>query len=389
MNFAMTTFGCKANQYDSAGIIEFMRQNGYTQVASGEDIHIINSCTVTGNADRKVKSLISRLKHDNPAVKVVLCGCLTKAFPDIETAADEVIIGKFADNLPISLQSERTRAFLKIQDGCNRSCAYCIIPRARGQVTSREIADITAEARLLAAAGHKELVITGINLCLYEHGLVNAVKAVCGVDGLVRVRLGSLEPDMITEKDIQQLSELLSFAKPAYLCNHFHLSLQSGCDTVLERMNRRYTTDDYRRLVGIIRANCTNTAITTDIIAGFPGETDIEFEQTLSFVREMEFAKVHTFAFSKREGTLAADMSGQVPNTIKRERVKQLCQAADNTRLDFFKSLVGTTQETLMEKSDLGHTSCYTPVKTLIKHEKNEIVKIKITGAEKDYCIGD
>jgi threonylcarbamoyladenosine tRNA methylthiotransferase MtaB len=315
-------------------------------------------------------------------MKIILCGCLTKAFPDIETAADEVIIGKFAESLPVSLQSERTRAFLKIQDGCNRSCAYCIIPKARPDLHSRSIPEIVTEAQILANAGHKEIVITGINLCLYEYGLVNVIESIGEVASIKRIRLGSLEPDLITESDIIKLSKIPK------LCNHFHLSLQSGSNTVLQRMNRRYTTDEYRNIVGRLRTIDPTAAITTDIIAGFPGETEAEFAQTLEFAEEMRFAKIHTFAFSSREGTIAATMPNQIPKSIKRERVSKLSELADSLRLDFFKGLIGTTQEVLMEKENLGHTSCYTPVKTLQSHNKNDIVKVEIIKAEKEFCIG-
>jgi threonylcarbamoyladenosine tRNA methylthiotransferase MtaB len=220
---------------------------------------------------------------------------------------------------------------------------------------------------------------------LYEFGLVNAVEAICGVEGIQRVRLGSLEPDMITESDIMRLSRLPK------LCRHFHLSLQSGSNTVLERMNRRYTTDFYLNLVSVIDEFFYNVALTTDIITGFPGETDAEFEQTLEFVKRIGFAKIHVFPFSSREGTVAAEMSGQIPKAVKKERVSRLTELADTLRYEFFESLVGTEQDVLMEKGDLGHTSCYTPVnvKTTRFHEKNSIIKVKITGAESEFCIGE
>jgi threonylcarbamoyladenosine tRNA methylthiotransferase MtaB len=418
MFFNITTFGCKANQYDSSAIAELMKLKGYVPFESLSDcadftierapVHIINSCTVTENSDRKIKNLISRLKKDSPGVKIILCGCLPKAFAEKAKTfgADVVIEGKFSlpgdteAELPFSPQSQRTRAFLKIQDGCNRECAFCIIPKARGKSTSRTIDEITAEAHKLILAGHKEIVITGINLCAYEFGLVNAVQAVAQT-GIHRLRLGSLEPDMISESDIIRLSELTKPphpAKPACLCPHLHLSLQSGSDCVLKRMNRRYTTDDYRKIVKLIRERFTGTscresgvAVTTDIIVGFPGETDEEFAQTLAFAEEMRFAKIHVFAFSKREGTPAAVMPEQVSKAIKRERVSVLCELERRLRAEFFKGLIASEQEVLIEKAGFGHTPCYTPVVIAgdCNYKKNELVRVRITKAEGEFCIGE
>jgi threonylcarbamoyladenosine tRNA methylthiotransferase MtaB len=388
-----------------------MRRNGYIRVEEADEnavlsVCIINSCTVTENADRKVKSLILRLKKENPAAKIVLCGCFPKAFPDKarESGADRVIEGAFrfpffeginpvppylSQDLPkYSLQNERTRAYLKIQDGCDRGCAYCIIPKARGASASRSLADIREEAKILAAR-HKEIVITGINLCLYEYGLVNAAETVCRIDGFERVRLGSIEPDMISESDIARLAKLPK------LCNHFHLSLQSGSDSVLKRMNRRYTTADYRRTANLIRMNFPGAALTTDIIAGFPGETEEEFVQTLTFAEEMGFAKIHAFAFSLREGTSAAVLPKQISKEVKRGRTVRLCGLAEALRAEFFKKLQGTEQQVLIEKNgndadgfSYGHTSCYTPVKICGRYDRNSIVKVKITTAEKEWCVG-
>jgi len=396
-NFDIVTFGCKVNQYESSRIAELMRQKGYIRAESPQaaDLVIVNSCTVTGNSDRKVKSLISRLKKDNPDVKVILCGCLTKAYPEKarEMNADEIIEGKFSNELPLSVQSERTRAFLKIQDGCNRSCAYCIIPKARGSVKSHPVADIITETQMLINAGHKEIVITGINLCAYGEdtglsSLTDIVETVCGINGAQRVRLGSLEPDMISESDIVRLSRL------PQLCPHFHLSLQSGSDSVLKRMNRLYTAAEFKKITGIIHKYFPNAALTTDIIAGFPGETEEEFAQTLTLAKEMKFAKIHAFAFSRREGTLAAEMTEQISQKIKRERVSRLTEVADNLRTKFFERLTGTVQQVLTEKNNWGHTTCYTPVKIVggenaTQVSPNCIVNVKITRAEKEFCTGE
>ncbi|MCL1832491.1 MAG: MiaB/RimO family radical SAM methylthiotransferase [Oscillospiraceae bacterium] len=392
MKFYVTTFGCKVNQYESAGIAELMRLRGYPPVKppKAADTVIINSCTVTDNAERKVAAMIKRLKGDNPDCEVILCGCFAKAYPDKarQCGADKVVEGKFTqgETTPVSLQRERTRAFLKIQDGCNRHCAYCIIPTARGAPSSRPIADIVSEAQTLAAAGHKEIVVTGINLCLYEYGLMNAVEAVAAVKGVQRVRLGSLEPDLISESDIARLADVPT------LCPHFHLSLQSGSDSVLRRMNRQYDTAKYRDTARLLRAAFPTAAITTDIIAGFPDESDAEFAQTMMFAEEMAFAKIHAFAFSPREGTAAATMRGQVPQSVKRERVTALSALADTLRGNFFAGLIGTVQEVLIEKtangSVCGHTPCYTMAKFVGECKKGDIVSVKITGADGGECVG-
>ncbi|MCL1867207.1 MAG: MiaB/RimO family radical SAM methylthiotransferase [Oscillospiraceae bacterium] len=394
--FFITTFGCKVNQYESSAISALMTLRGLVQAKSGSDcdVHIINSCTVTDHTDRKVKSLITRLKKERPDMKVILCGCFPKAFPQkaAETGADEVIHGKFTecesyknseDFLPpISLQKERTRAFLKIQDGCNRNCAYCIIPKARDVLYSRSVSDIAAEAAALVKAGHKEIVVTGINLCLYEPSLIDAVERICRVDGLVRVRLGSLEPDLISETDIKRLSRLPN------LTPHFHLSLQSGSDRVLSRMNRRYTTSEYRLKAELIRRLFDSPALTTDIIAGFPGETDDDFAETLAFAREMRFAKIHGFAYSVRGGTAAAEMTGQVPKSVKVERMSRLSETAQSLRRDFFESLIGTKREVLVEKSGFGHTACYCPVKIVGDCEENCVVTVTIESVGDGFCQG-
>ncbi|MCL2754326.1 MAG: radical SAM protein [Oscillospiraceae bacterium] len=338
MKFNITTFGCKANQYDSYAITEYMRENA-DNAGFGESVHVINSCTVTETADRKIAALIAKLKREKPCCTVVLCGCLPKAYPEKAAAmgADVVIAGKFpispatalVNPLPYSPQRDRKRAFLKIQDGCNRDCAYCIIPKARGNPVSRPIADIAAEAQSLAA-NHSEIMITGINLALYayeEHGLVGAVEAICKAleSKTVPVRIGSLEPDLLSDTDITRLAQI----PKTQLRRHFHLSLQSGCDAVLHRMNRRYDTAQYRSKIASLRgAFGANVAITTDIIVGFPGETQAEFAQTLAFVQEMGFAKIHVFRFSAREGTAAASMAKQIAPSEKKARFTALSEFA-------------------------------------------------------------
>ncbi|MCL2036118.1 MAG: tRNA (N(6)-L-threonylcarbamoyladenosine(37)-C(2))-methylthiotransferase MtaB [Oscillospiraceae bacterium] len=441
MRFAISTFGCKVNQYESSLIEETFKRGEINGFENSGNLHVINSCTVTENADRKVKSLISRLKKEEPGVTVVLCGCFPKAFPEKAkaTGADIIIPGKFngleslqlfslqenrtrafsdiedsqnterenlfspqenrtrafsdiensqnteRENL-FSPQENRTRAFLKIQEGCNRDCSYCIIPRARGAPKSREIAEIVTEAQRLVAAGHKEIVIIGINMCLHPE-FIGVTEAVCKIPGAERVRLSSLEPDLLSVSDIKRLAALPN------LCGHFHLSLQSGSDTVLKRMNRRYTTNEFREIVDIIRKSFPQAALTTDIIVGFPGETEEEFLQTLAFAEEIAFAKIHAFAFSPREGTVAANMPEQLPKLLKKERVARLCSLAEKMRSNFFSGLIGSVSRVLVEKySDgfsYGHTSCYSPVKIARLYSQNDIIEVRITGANQNECIGE
>ncbi|MDR0197998.1 MAG: MiaB/RimO family radical SAM methylthiotransferase [Oscillospiraceae bacterium] len=396
MYFVITTFGCKVNQYESSGLSELLRENGFTPAPSpgSAALHIINSCTVTENSDRKVRRLIKRVRKENPGAAVVLCGCFPKAFPEKARAAgaDIVIAGTpTAARLPVSAQGERTRAFLKIQDGCDRGCAYCVIPKARGAPVSRALPDITAEAETLAACGHKEIVLTGINLSAYAAdggaGLTEAVGAVCAVPGLKRVRLSSLEPDLITKADITRLAGLKK------LCPHFHLSLQSGSDAVLRRMNRRYDTAYYDEVVFWLREAFPGCSLTTDIIAGFPGETRAEFDETLAFAEKTGFAKIHAFAYSRREGTLAASMPGQVPGEVKRERLVLLRALADRLRGEFFARQTGGEREVLVEKTadgfSEGRAPDYTPVKVRGEFGRNEIVRVRITGVEGGFCLGE
>lgn len=389
MYFTITTFGCKVNQYESSGLSELMKLKGFTETDdSGKaDVHIINSCTVTENSDKKVRRLISAIKRDNPAAVTVLCGCFPKAFPEKAglVGADMVVGGVLPS--AFSPQLNRARAFLKIVDGCDRGCAYCVIPKARGSVKSRALPDIADEARKLAESGHKEIVLTGANLGLFglDSGvsLYDAVKAVCLTDGIERVRLSSLEPDLIGGEFAVKIAGLPK------LCRHFHISLQSGSDAVLRRMNRRYDTDYYAKLVASLREKFPDCAVTTDIIAGFPGETEREFAETTAFAESIGFAKIHVFAYSKREGTVAAAMPEQVPESVKRERAARLCELSDKTRGGFLKSLVGTKQEVLIEKSGYGHARNYAPVRVSGgDFRKNDILTVGITGVQEDCCLG-
>ncbi|MFR7551312.1 MAG: tRNA (N(6)-L-threonylcarbamoyladenosine(37)-C(2))-methylthiotransferase MtaB, partial [Acutalibacteraceae bacterium] len=330
MKVKMITLGCKVNQYESEAMLSSLLKNGFSAAQDGEpaDVVVLNSCTVTAESDRKVRQVFRRAKKDNPDAVMVLSGCMAQAFPEDAKRLEEADIilgtsnrarllpdllaflsarqriidiephtsGEAFERLQVDSFSGRTRAFVKIEDGCNRFCSYCIIPYARGRVRSKPLEDLRGELHALAANGFREVVLTGINLSAYgqEFGLhlCDAIEAACSVPGIERVRLGSLEPEQLSEDVIRRM------AKQKKLCPQFHLSLQSGCDATLRRMNRHYTADEYRTIVRNLRAAFENAAVTTDIMVGFAGETNAEFEASLAFAKEIAFAKVHVFAYS-------------------------------------------------------------------------------------------
>ena len=332
MKVSTITLGCKVNQYETQAMLNQLLQGGFSACQTGEDADIIllNSCTVTSTSDHKVKQTLHKARREHPHAVIVLTGCMPQAFPELaEDLTDaDIVLGnsnrssllphilqylstrqRIIDIVPhqtkekfesMSVENfyERTRAFIKIQDGCNRFCSYCIIPYARGRVRSKPLDDLIAEVTQLAEKGYKEIVLTGINLSAFGQDinlhLCDAVEAVCAINGIERVRLGSLEPEQLSEDVIIRLS------KQQKLCPQFHLSLQSGCDETLKRMNRHYTTEEYRTIVQNLRNAFDNAAITTDIMVGFPGETEEEFMQSLEFAKEISFSKVHVFAYSQR-----------------------------------------------------------------------------------------
>lgn len=426
MRVIIHTLGCKVNQYESEAMLQVLLEHGFLKCAEGgqADVVIVNSCTVTAQSDAKVRQALRRLKRDNPGALSVLTGCMPQAFPEQMRSFLEadIILGtknrlllpeyianylsakqRIIDIKPhengekfesMSLQrfQERTRAFLKIQDGCNRFCSFCIIPYARGRVRSKPLCDIEAEVRTLAENGYREIVLTGINLPAYgqelELTLCDAVEAVCRVDGIERVRLGSLEPERM-DGDV-----IARFAAQKKLCPQFHLSLQSGCDQTLRRMNRHYTTEDYRQIVKDLRKNFPNAAVTTDIMVGFAGETDEEFRQSLAFAEEIGFAKAHVFAYSKRPGTRAYDLPDQVPAPVKAARSKEMQAVTAQTRLAFFRSQLGRREPVLIEKEIRegiyeGYTMNYTPV--WVRADQNisgTIPELLLTETDGDHCIG-
>ena len=426
MKITFTTLGCKVNQYETEALRRLFEERGWQVVSPGEaaDVCVVNSCTVTAEGDRKTRQVLRRMRRSHPDAVIALAGCYPQAFPAEAEAleeADLVIGSKGKSRLPALVErvlqsgnrlveieryeageafeamtaggrSERTRAFLKIEDGCECYCAYCIIPTARGPVRSRPLAAIEAELRSLAEAGFKEVVLTGINLSMYGRDfglrLPDAVAAACHTPGIERVRLGSLEPELITEADIDRM------AAEEKLCPQFHLALQSGCDATLCRMNRHYTTDDYRRFVEQFRRRFDNAAITTDIMVGFPGETEAEFAASLAFAREIGFARMHVFNYSRRAGTMAAMLPGQVPAPVREERSHRMGAVARENERAFLEGQRGRELEVLFESRaegtlQLGYARNYTPVGVRSAEElAGTIRRVAIDGIEGGLCLG-
>ena len=426
MKVAFYTLGCKVNQYETEAMREAFIKAGHTSVAEDApfDAVVINSCTVTAESDRKTRQTVRRFRRERPDAIIILTGCMVQAFSSEAQALSEVDIvagntdvekivsyaEKFAldgerifsvsphgkrerFNTPTLTDfAERTRAYMKIEDGCERFCTYCIIPTARGFVRSKPVEEIKAEAEKLADAGFSEIVLVGINLTSYGKGedinLCDAVSAVCAVDGIKRVRLGSLEPDHMSDDMLRRLSEEEKF------CPQFHLSLQSGCDETLKRMNRHYDTEFYRDLVLRIRKIFKNAAITTDVMVGFAGETEEEFNKSRSFVEEIGFAKVHIFAYSRRQGTVAYGLPNQVSRREKAERSRLMSETAAKTEERFLAAQVGKICNVLFETAEDGYAEGYTEnySRVRVKSENSfcgNIMPVKISSAEGTYCMGE
>ena len=415
---ALHNLGCKVNAYETEAMQEMLEQNGYEIVPfkEGADIYIINTCTVTNMADRKSRQMLHRAKKMNPNALVVAAGCYVPAKEEsgeIDSCID-IVIGnnrkkdlieileqhiqkavidinhtKEYEQLHLTKTAEHTRAYIKVQDGCNQFCTYCIIPFARGRVRSRGKDDVLEEVRGLAKNGYKEVVLTGIHLSSYgvdleNENLLSLIQAVHEVEGIERIRLGSLEPRIITEEFAQTISALPK------ICPHFHLSLQSGCDATLKRMNRRYTAQEYAEKCALLRKYFENPALTTDVIVGFPGETEEEFQASMKFVDEIDFYETHIFKYSKRKGTKAAVMENQVSEQVKTLRSNQMLELDKQKREAYEARFLGTEVEVLMEESvtiggtvyQVGHTKEY--VKIALETEmslQNQLVKVQITDA--------
>ena len=411
---ALHNLGCKVNSYETEAMQQLLEEAGYEIVPFHDkaDVYIINTCSVTNIADRKSRQMLHRAKKQNPDAVVVAAGCYVQAAAE-ELKADlavDVIIGnnKKQDLVPILEEyfkdksdsshvieisetheyerlsihkiADHTRAFLKIQDGCNQFCSYCIIPYTRGRVRSRRLDEVVAEVRELAAAGYQEVVLTGIHLSSYgvdfkeeekKENLLSLIKQVHEVEGIRRIRLGSLEPRIITEEFAQALASMPKF------CPHFHLSLQSGCDKTLKRMNRHYTTEEYAAGCEILRRYFDNPAITTDVIVGFPGETEEEFEETKAFLERIGFYEMHIFKYSRRAGTRADRMPDQIPEQVKSVRSEILLKLEKQMSKAYRESFLGRNKTVLLEEKTeingreymIGHTMEY--VKAVVPYEEN------------------
>ena len=429
MKFKIETLGCKVNHAESSGIASELLRRGLTAADSADeaDILLVNSCAVTAESVRKAKQLLRSLRRRNPQAKLVLTGCWPQAFPSDDFEDADLVIGTknrgdiltwidaqmpqdSAQTQIPSYQSgdafsplpcadtTRTRAFLKIQDGCNQFCSYCIIPFARGRCRSMPPERLRKEVRALAEQGFREIVLTGINIGFFGldtgQTIGEAVEICAAEEGFCRVRLGSLEPERM---DIATLKQLAACEK---FCPQFHLSLQSGSDAVLKRMNRRYTAAEYRALAQEIHTLFPDAALTTDVIVGFPGETDAEFQETLDFVQEIGFAKVHVFPYSAREGTRAAGFPDQVPQNVKAARAAKLSALANDIRRTHLSKMVGQTLSVLVEgekeQNAQRYSQGHTPDGTLVKifrenAEKglqNSVICVTIEGYEDDCVTG-
>ena len=427
MKAALHNLGCKVNAYETEAMQQILEEAGYEIVPFSEyaDVYVINTCSVTNMADRKSRQMLHRAKKQNPDAIVVGAGCYvqTKEAQALVDESIDIVIGnnkkhelvpllreyeashrKMAcvadinhekqayEELSLSRTAEHTRAFIKVQDGCNQFCTYCIIPFARGRVRSRELPDVLQEIRTLAKSGYREVVLTGIHLSSYgvDNGesLLHLIEAVHELEGIERIRLGSLEPRIVTDAFAKRLSELPK------ICPHFHLSLQSGCDTVLSRMNRRYDTAEYEAGCALLRRYFEHPAITTDVIVGFPGETDEEFETTERYLERIHFYEMHIFQYSKREGTKAAAMPDQVPEAVKKERSEKLLALGHRMSEEFRRYYLGRQVTALLEEEFLydgkryytGYTKEY--VKVAVETEK-DLSNTFVTGTLKTQLTED
>lgn len=425
---AFCSLGCKVNQYETNAMAQKFVANGYEIVEFDEyaDVYIVNTCTVTNIADRKSRQMLRRAKEINKDATLVACGCYAqvakeelKKIPEID-----LIIGNNEKNDIISIienhiaqkgtedivsdvmykldyvelgtttYTEKTRAVIKIQDGCDRFCSYCLIPYARGHIRSRKIENVIEEIKKVVEEGINEVVITGIHIASYGRdfkgeniGLIDLLEEINKIKGLHRIRLGSIEPTIITEELVKRLSKLDK------ICDHFHLSLQSGCTETLKRMNRRYTTEEFKEVTKRLRTKFPNAALTTDIIVGFPGETEEEFNMTYEFLKEIAFYKMHVFKYSQRKGTKAAVMPNQIDGKVKEERSKKLIELSNENEYNYNKKYIGREVEVLFEEREgeylKGHTTNYIVVKHKTDKDDliNKIAKVRVSEAKQDCLI--
>lgn len=427
---ALHNLGCKVNAYETEAMQHLLEEAGYEIVPFTQkaDVYVINTCSVTNMADRKSRQMLHKAKKNNPDSIVVATGCYVQtsekevlndlsvdivigndrkhdlvrlleeySLDSVNDTVDDINDGKHDfEELFIDQTKEHTRAFIKVQDGCNQFCSYCIIPYARGRVRSRRFENVIAEVERLAANGFKEVVLTGIHLSSYgvdfeeAIGLLGLIQAVNAVKGIERIRLGSLEPKIVTEHFASELSKLDK------ICPHFHLSLQSGCDATLKRMNRKYTTKEYERGCELLRKYFVHPAITTDVIVGFPGETEEEFEQTKAYLEHIHFYEMHIFKYSKRKGTRAAVMPDQIDEQIKAARSEKLIALGHDMSKEFRKFYIGKNEEVLFEEKAVigdkeyfvGYTKEYVKVaKKTDENLENQIVSGRISGMLTDEIL--
>ena len=422
------TLGCKVNQYETEAMITLFKNRGYIIADFEEvcDIYVINTCTVTGTGERKSRQMIHRAYSKNNDAVIIVSGCYSQVSPEKVAALEGVslVIGTaernqivdmaeeyIRENRPmvnihdimktrdyedlwISSYEDKTRAFVKIEDGCTEFCSYCIIPYARGPVRSRDTQSITKEVEELAKNGYREIVLTGIHIGSYGRDLKNktlldAIKAVDRVKDIKRIRLGSIEPRVLTKEFIEEIRKMPK------ICDHFHISLQSGCDRTLKAMNRKYTVDEYREAVNNLRLAYENPAITTDIIVGFPGESDEDFKCSLDFMKEIRFSEAHIFPYSPRKGTKAAEMDGQIDKKTKNARAKEMIATSKKLHEEYISAFKGSETEVLFERRVgdnvyEGHMSNYITVRANSDEDiSHQFKKVKITVAEGQKCIGE
>lgn len=435
------TLGCKVNQYETNAMAQKFLEKGY-QIIEEEtpeneeikpDICIINTCTVTNMSDRKSRQMLRRMKEKNPNTIVVAVGCYAQVAKEELAKISEIdlvlgnnekveivrhvekYINNHIDNVELEdvmyskefsdfgnvTYTEKTRAVIKIQDGCDRFCSYCIIPYARGRVRSRKPESIVSEITQIASNGIKEVVITGIHIASYgkdfsmskdpelqNYKLIDLLEEINSINGIQRIRLGSIEPLLITEEFVERLKKLEK------ICHHFHLSLQSGCDETLKRMNRRYTTEQFKEIVRLLRNAYDDVNLTTDVIVGFPGETDEEFSKTYKFLEEIKFYKMHIFKYSPRKGTKAAVMPNQISGDIKEERSRKLIELSDKNEIEYNESYIGKNVEVLFEEEKdgifKGHTQNYIMVYCeLNKNLENQVISVRCEKAEQEHILGN
>lgn len=427
MKAAFYTLGCKVNQYETEYMSELLKNAGFEIVPPSQeaDYYIVNSCTVTATADQKTRQNIRKFKRKHPDSVVILTGCMPQAFPEEASALDEADIifsnkndgdilklineynnkkGKLVSinehkkgdefwNCTITDFNERIRAFVKIEDGCDRFCSYCIIPKSRGRVRSKDPEDLKKEVEGLAAHGIKEIVLVGINLSAYgkgmDYSIADAVNICCNTQGIERVRLGSLEPDHITDEIINALAENQKF------CPQFHLSLQSGCDKTLKNMNRHYTAKEYKELCDRLRNTFDDASITTDVMVGFHQETEEDFITSLNFVKSIKFEKVHVFPYSERQGTAASKKGDDVPKAVKEQRAAVMIKETEKIHKEYLKGLIGKTAEVLFENEIekgvyQGYTKTYLPVRKKSSDcLTGNLLNVKIIDYNDEFCIAE